>query len=239
MPIFLDDVDYRTFIYLVGDVIEDTAIECWNYCVMPNHYHITLRPTQPNLSMAIRQLNGRYAQWWNRRHERVGHTFQGRFKDQVVEQEGYLLALTRYVAMNPVRAGLVDRPEDWHWSSYPATIGLRPVPGFLTVAPTLRQFGDHDEPLLRTRLIDYVQGQQDDGTTDDRIRSNERILGSKGFKDAVRAARDGLTGPPGVGPDWLEKTAVPSGRGTSANMSRKNSRAVGRRPRFDPGLTPV
>lgn len=112
MRIFLHDMDYRKFIDVLGDVVEESEIECWNYCVMPNHYHATFRPTRPNLSEAIRRINSVYAQWWNKRHERVGHVFQGRFKDQIVQREGYLLALCRYVAMNPVRAGLSECPEN-------------------------------------------------------------------------------------------------------------------------------
>ena len=94
---------------------------------MPNHYHATLQPSQPNLSEALRRLNSVYARWWNERHQRVGHVFQGRFKDQIVDRDSYLLTLSRYVVMNPVRAGLVERPEDWRWSSYRATAGLESV----------------------------------------------------------------------------------------------------------------
>ena len=123
MGIFLDDADYRQFVHLLGEAVERFDIRCWNYCVMPNHYHATLQPTRTNLSEAIRCLNSGYAQWWNRRHGRVGHVFQGRYKDQVVDRETYLLTLSRYVVMNPVRAGLVERPGDWPWSSYRATVG--------------------------------------------------------------------------------------------------------------------
>ena len=104
MTVFLDDIDYRHFVFLLGDVIEEFGIQCWNYCLMPNHYHLTLQPGRPNLSEAMRRLNGNYALWWNRRHQRVGHVFQGRFKDQIVDRESYLFAVTRYVLMNPVRA---------------------------------------------------------------------------------------------------------------------------------------
>jgi REP element-mobilizing transposase RayT len=62
MSIFLDDTDYRQFVHLLGDVVEDLEIQCWNYCVMPNHFHATLCPTLPNLSEALRRINGRYAQ---------------------------------------------------------------------------------------------------------------------------------------------------------------------------------
>ena len=117
MHIFLDADDYQQFIYFLSDVVEEFAMQCWNYCLMPNHYHATLQPSRADLSEAIRRLNGVYAQWWNRRHGRVGHVFQGRYKDQIVQREGYLLTLSRYVVMNPVRAQLVVHPGDWRWSS--------------------------------------------------------------------------------------------------------------------------
>jgi putative transposase len=124
MCIFLDDGDYRQFVHLLGLVCEEYAVECWSYCLMPNHYHAALRPQRANISAAIRCLNGEYAQWWNRKHGKVGHAFQGRFKDQIVQRERYLLALLRYIALNPVRAGLAPRPEEWDWSSYRALAGL-------------------------------------------------------------------------------------------------------------------
>jgi putative transposase len=188
MPIFLDDTDYRWFVHLLGEVVEDLEVECWNYCLMPNHYHATLRPTLPNLSEAVRRLNGTYAQWWNKRHSRVGHVFQGRFKDQIVQREGYLLTLSRYVALNPVRAKLVQDPQDWPWSSYAATVGKGVPPSFLAVDSVLRQFGQVDRRILQSRFADLVQGDPQDESAEDRIRSNERILGDSLFK---RSFRDG------------------------------------------------
>jgi len=187
MSIFMDDTDYRMFVHLLGDVVEDLEIQCWNYCVMPNHFHATLCPTLPNLSEALRRINGRYAQWWNRRHGRVGHVFQGRFKDQIVQREGYLAALCRYVAMNPVRAGLVTRPEDWEWSSYAATTGQRPSPSFLAVDLVLGQFGDGELPDLQQHFATHVLGSSpEERCTDERIRSNESIVGDSEFKRSLR-----------------------------------------------------
>jgi putative transposase len=187
MRIFLDDRDYRELVYQLGKMCEEFATECWGYCVMPNHYHAVLMPTKENFSPAIQQLNGDYAKWWNRRHGRVGHTFQGRFKDQIVDSESYLLALSRYVARNPVRARLVDDPSKWKWSSYAATIGLEPVPPFLTIAPVLAEFGMGSEAELQERFAAFVSSDSEN-TLDDRIRSNERILGSQAFKKGVRMA---------------------------------------------------
>ncbi len=130
MRIFLDDLDYTKFVHLLADVLERFEVECWHYCLMPNHYHLTLRASRPNLSETVRHLNGTYGTWWNRRHDRVGHVFQGRFKDQIVQRQDYLLTLGRYIVLNPVRAGLVTRPEQWQWSSYAGTVGLAPAPAF-------------------------------------------------------------------------------------------------------------
>ena len=184
MTIFLDDVDYRQFIYELGEVIDEFRIRCWNYCLMPNHYHATVEPTLPNLSAALARLNGNYALWWNRRHSRVGHVFQGRFKDQIVDRETYLMTLSRYVVANPVRGQLVPRPEDWIWSSYCATAGLTVAPAFLNVEQTLGLFGDPAGASSRARFVAFVAADSDPALVD-RIRSSERVLGPPAFKNSV------------------------------------------------------
>jgi len=131
MKIFLDAVDYQQFVDELEDVSKRFAIRCWNYCLMPNHYHATLQPTLPNFSEALRRLNSVYAQWWNRRHERVGHVFQARFNAQIVQDDAYLVNVCRYIVLNPVRAGMVRSPEQWPWSSYRAMAGLASLPPFL------------------------------------------------------------------------------------------------------------
>jgi len=202
MRIFVDDVDYRQFVYLLGDILESSSIRCWNYCLMPNHYHLTVQPTQPNLSAAIRRLNSRYGLWWNRRHATVGHVFQGRFKDQIVDREAYLITLSRYVVMNPVRAGLVTVPEDWPWSSYRATVGLAPEPSFLDVEATLGLIGDGRVVDRRVRFADSVSVTDDPSLTE-RIRSDERILGPSAFKTLVQANRcvgETMVSDPGLTP---------------------------------------
>jgi hypothetical protein len=96
---------------------------------------------EANLSRAMRQLNGVYTQAFNRRHGRVGHVLQGRFKAIVVDRDSYLLELCRYVVLNPVRARSTRKPDRYPWSSYHATAGLAPTPSFLTVDCLLSQFG--------------------------------------------------------------------------------------------------
>ena len=90
---------------------------CHAYCLMTNHYHLLVETPDANISEGMRQLNGLYTQRFNRRHEHVGHVFQGRFKGILVERESHLLELARYVVLNPVRAEMVRAPEDYRWSS--------------------------------------------------------------------------------------------------------------------------
>ena len=140
-PIFLVDPDRHLFLDVLRDVIEHHRWVCHAYCLMPNHYHLVIETPEGNLSRGMRQLNGVYTQRFNRRHDRVGHLFQGRFKGILVERESHLLELTRYVVLNPVRAGMVRDPEAYRWSSLRATLGLAKVPGWLTVPPLVSHFG--------------------------------------------------------------------------------------------------
>jgi len=185
MRIFLDEGDYQKFLYILSDVVDEFDLECWDYCVMPNHYHLALLNRQENLSEAMQQLNGEYAVWWNGTHRRVGHTFQGRFKDQIVQQEGYLATLVRYIALNPVRAKLVKRPADWKWSGHRCLAGLNPSPSFLTPDAILREF-DGDLVVARERYVKHVvTSSAEEDARADRLRSKERVIGDRLFKRSI------------------------------------------------------
>jgi len=108
---------------------------------MTNHYHLLVETPRPTLARGMRGLNGVYTQRFNRRHGRPGHLFQGRYTAVLVERESHLLELCRYVVLNPVRARMVRRPEDWPWSSYRATAGLAPEPAWLVTPWLLGHFG--------------------------------------------------------------------------------------------------
>jgi REP element-mobilizing transposase RayT len=118
-----DDEDRERFIRTLADMVEQYGVICHAWVLMDNHYHLLLETPNANLSRAIRHLNGIYTQAFNRRHRRVGHLFQGRFKAILVDKESYLLELCRYVVLNPVRAKAVQHPREWRWSSYRATSG--------------------------------------------------------------------------------------------------------------------
>jgi len=138
--IFIHDEDRGRFLDVLSIVVERFHWLCHAYCLMKNHYHLLIETPKGNLSKGMRELNGVYTQGFNQRYRRVGHLFQGRYKAIIVEKDNHLLSLCRYVVLNPVRVGLIKRPEQWRGSSYRATIGLVKRPSFLTDDWVLSQF---------------------------------------------------------------------------------------------------
>jgi len=153
--IYFDDEDRNRFLEVLSGVVKRYKWLVHSYCLMPNHYHLLVETPEANLSLGMRQLNGVYTQAFNRRHRRVGHVLQGRFKAILVEKEEYLLELSRYVVLNPVKCRLVQNPEDWEWSSYRAMVGLTRKPEYLETDWLLDQFSS-DEKKTRERFRQFV-----------------------------------------------------------------------------------
>jgi REP element-mobilizing transposase RayT len=133
--------DRKDFLDILGSVVEACGWLCKGYCLMSSHYHLIVETRVPNLSKGMQLLNGRYAQRFNWRYGRRGHLFGGRFYSVLVETDAHLFEALRYVALNPVRAGLCETPGDWRWSSFRPTAGLDPAPRFLDCAGVLALFG--------------------------------------------------------------------------------------------------
>lgn len=153
--IFLDDFDREVFLSVLGDVVGRYSWICHAYCLMSNHYHILVETPDCNLSQGMRHLNGIYTQRFNRRHGRVGHVFQGRFKSILVEKDSYLLELCRYIVLNPVRARIVTHPEDYRWSSFTSTATPGKSVEFLFTDWVLAQF-DQNRPVAQIRYREFV-----------------------------------------------------------------------------------
>jgi REP element-mobilizing transposase RayT len=157
--IVADDRDRSQWLTVLAQVVDRYGWLCHAYCLMDNHYHLLIETPQPTLSLGMRQLNGRYTQAYNRRHQWVGHLFQGRFTAILVEKEAHLLELCRYVVLNPVRARAVTHPRHWAWSSYRATVGETPAPGWLTTDWILGQFGQRVGPAQEKYRAFVAEGR--------------------------------------------------------------------------------
>lgn len=154
--VFFTDDDRRLFLDTLAQVVSRYGWICHAYCLMANHYHLLVETPKANLSVGMRQLNGIYTQSFNRRHRRVGHLFQGRFKAILVEKDSYLLELCRYVVLNPVRVKGGAEMGAWKWSSYRATAGLGSVPEFLSIDWLLEQFG-RNRRAAQKRYREFVR----------------------------------------------------------------------------------
>lgn len=153
--IFEDDPDRQAFLSTLEHVVSEFNWLCYAYCLMDNHYHLLIQTPDSNLSKGMRQLNGVYTQATNRRHQRTGHLFQGRFKAILVDGDAYLLELSRYVVLNPVRAGIVKKPAQWRWSSYRASAGIEETAPWLAIDRLLAQFASR-RSLARERYVQFV-----------------------------------------------------------------------------------
>lgn len=128
---------------------------------MPNHYHMLIETPEGNLGQGMRQLNSAYSQYYNRRHDLVGHVMQGRYKAILVQKESYLRELARYIVLNPVRAGIVGRPEEWEWSSYHFMLG-EPAPSWIATEWLFSCFGS-EQIAARLAYQNFImQGVNED-----------------------------------------------------------------------------
>lgn len=151
--IYHDHADRYVWLEVLGLVCERFHFVIHAYCQMTNHYHLMLETVEGNLAQGMRQLNGIYSQHINRRHGRVGHVFQGRYHAVLVQKDAYLLELTRYIVLNPVRAGMADNADAWHWSSHHCMLDASATPSWLNTHWLLGQFG----PSLGDAVSAYRQ----------------------------------------------------------------------------------
>lgn len=183
--IFDDSADRQTFLLLLESVVNRFNWICHAYCLMDNHYHLLIETPDGNLSMGMRHLNGVYTQSFNRRHKRIGHVFQGRFKAVIVEKESHLLELCRYVVLNPVRAGMVSAPQKWRWSSYRATGGKTKKESYLATDWILGHFGK-TKSEARINYRQFVKDGMAEKEAPWEKLKGQVILGSDKFIERVR-----------------------------------------------------
>ncbi|MBX3502377.1 MAG: transposase [Alphaproteobacteria bacterium] len=154
-PIFADDADRNRWEAILAESVARHGHRVLAYCWMGNHVHLCLRVAGTPLSRIMQQLAFRYARAFNRRHGRIGHVFQGRFRALLVGDEAYRLGLLRYIHRNPLATGLERDPRRYRWSSHGALSGARRPPDWLECAETLALFA-RDANVARRRLHAFV-----------------------------------------------------------------------------------
>jgi REP-associated tyrosine transposase len=156
-PIFVDDFDRQTFVLRLDRVVQRFAWRVYAVCLMTTHFHLLIRLSEPNLAAGMQIVTGAHARTFNTRHRRRGALFEARYDDTHVVDDSHLLSAIRYVALNPVEAGIVARPQDWPWSTYRQLIlEDRPWPFFDPVF-VLEHFSER--PIAAVRLVrEFVEG---------------------------------------------------------------------------------
>lgn len=182
--IFADDADRKRFLSVLGQVVSRFRLLVHAYCLMDNEYHLMVQTPEPNLSKALRQLNGVYTQAFNRRHGKGGPVLQGRFKAIVVDKGSYLLGLCRYVVLSPVRAKICRKPQTYLWSSYRATSGLEEAPAWLAIDWLLGQFSTQ-RAAARRKYQAFVAAGIGQSAPWDQVQG-QVLLGPDAFVDKLR-----------------------------------------------------
>jgi len=196
--IFLDDVDRRKFTALLGQAVQTFGWSLTAWTLMTNHFHLVFQTPEPNLARGMHWLNSCYVGWFNRRHKKRGHLFQGRYASILVQDEAHLRDVLRYVALNPVRAKMVARPENYRWSSYRETIGLVPAEPWLDTGTLLSLFDVEPEAAL-TIYREFVVAKIDSSERLWERLIHRRYLGSESWAKAMlelARPRSRSTGPP-------------------------------------------
>jgi REP element-mobilizing transposase RayT len=189
--IFLDDENRTEFLEILHEYHDRYGILIHSYVLMDNHYHLILETPQGNLLKVMHGINGRYTGYFNRRYERSGHLFQGRYKGILVDKDAYLTQLSRYVHLNPVRARIAARPEQYKWSSYPGYIGKTKENPWVEYAWVLSKFGQ-DVQEAKKKYRAYVE----EGITadiDSPLKSlhGQVVLGVEEFIGKIKKMLDG------------------------------------------------
>jgi REP element-mobilizing transposase RayT len=178
--IFFADSDREKFLKIIKRTKDRYSYFLHAYALMNNHYHLLIETPLPNLSQIMQNINTSYTVYINKKYTRAGHLFQGRFKAIVVDKDSYLLQLSRYIHLNPVRSGMVRNPIDFRWTSYQEFIN-EAEDGMIKIEDTLNHFSNKRESARR-RYREFVEGDQPDNNWLQDVRGTVVLGGEKFFK---------------------------------------------------------
>jgi putative transposase len=205
--IFSDDADRRYFLAMLNDACQSFECRVHAYVLMTNHVHLLMTPdAETSIGQVMQSLGRRYVQYFNRRHHRTGTLWEGRYRATLVDSESYLLTCYRYIELNPVRAGMVDSPADYPWSSY--RHNALGHPDSLVAAHALYQALGLSDSLRRQSYRGLFVAPIDKSQIDDIREATNKAwaLGNDEFKDRMQRL--------------LERQARPKPRGGDRRSSR-------------------
>jgi len=178
--VFKSQKDRAQFLSYLESAVNRYEAVIHAYCLMSNHYHLLLETPAGNLSKIMQHINGAYTNYFNVKRKRSGHLFQGRYKAIVIEADEYAQELSRYIHLNPVRANMVGKPEEYRWSSYLDYIGARKRPEWLETSLILNYFGKGEERFRKYRgFVEELLGSEYESPLGGVVAST--ILGSESF----------------------------------------------------------
>ncbi len=180
--IFKSRRDREQFLSYLESSVTRYGARIHAYCLMTNHYHLLLETPEGNLPQIMQHINGAYTNYYNTKRKRVGHLFQGRYKAILIEADEYLMELSRYIHLNPVRAGVSEKPEAHLWSSYMDYIGARPSPSWLCTETVKQHFGDSKQ---YRQFVEERLGKEYDSPLQQTVAST--LLGSESFVQEIVA----------------------------------------------------
>ena len=209
--IFKNDRDYEKFLSYIEAAVERYGAVINAYYLMSNHYHLLVQTPRANLPEVMKYINGSYTSYINTKRQSVGHLFQGRYKAILIDADSYAQELSRYIHLNPVRAEIVSKPEEYRWSSYQCYTGKEKSPKWLTMQFILDCF-DEQTSIGQRKYREFVEdkiGQRYDDPIKDAVASS--ILGGEEFIQRIKRkylqGRDADRNVPGL--TELRKRSVP------------------------------
>lgn len=204
--IFHDDEDCQSFLFALSRVKKETDFALFAYCLMSNHIHLLLKEGETAPANILKRLGASFVYWYNRKYERVGHLFQGRYKSEPVEDDAYLLMVLRYIHNNPVAAGLTKTAADYRWSSYNDYFADMPANDLTDTAFILKMFSP-ERKKARQLLKEFSLKENEDRFLDVEesvksylpdeaiisiIRENAGLSDPAALKNASEETKEGL-----------------------------------------------
>lgn len=174
--IFHYEDDYNKYLGAVKKIELESGISILGYCLMTNHVHLLIKENDMDVSVFMKRIGVSYANWYNWKYERSGHVFQDRFKSECVENDAYLLTVIRYIHMNPVKAGIVNRPEDYPWSSCATYYNNEKLEVCGVDTTLILNIISDDVKIAQERFHDYMNESKEDNCLELDIK---RPLGEK------------------------------------------------------------